>query len=443
MTPLPTTWSRSSRWLHDALSDTPGGRQAHGLMNMRVLAVLGFAILVLLRMPQIVTSGRFWAEEGLVYFQAAWQEPWFDALFKVHTGYLNIAASTATLLALHLAPLEQGPLVTAAVACLIQMLPAVLLATGGIAWLTRWPALVLALCLLLIPFGDGEVWLNSITSQFHMALCVGLILALDVRTGWRGALHGVILVIAPLAGPVSGTLTPWFLVRAGVDRSWTRLGQAVLLGIPTVLQGVMVLTHPEPARAMGIGAPLLVVVIAVQNVILPLAGAGWAQMVASAAAQSFQHGGMAIRVALMGIAGLGALGGAAYRYGDRTAWWMFVAGITLAITSYSAALTLGQPLNLLLWIGSRYSFAPSALLGLSLLGVAATGKPLRQVALGALVVWMIAIGTKPYFKPSAMFANGPNWKAEVAAWRRDPSHQLEIWPAGWRMPLDVAARPGF
>jgi hypothetical protein len=443
MTSLTPTGLRSRRWLTDLTSGARDGRPANRMVNMRLLAVLGFTILVLLRIPQVVTSGRFWAEEGVVYFRAAWEEPWLDALFKIHTGYLNMAASAATLLALHLVPLERAPLVTAAFAGVIQILPAVLLATGRVVWLERWPALVLALCLVLIPIGDGEVWLNSITSQFHLALCVGLILALDARRGWGGVGYGAILLIAPLVGPVCGTLTPLFLIRAGVERSWRRLVQAVLLGLPTLLQAVIVLTHPEPSRAMGIGMPLLVVVIAVENVILPLVGLQWAQTVADLAKTSFQNGGMALRVALVGVVGLGGLGVAVYRTGDRTAWWMFVAGGTLAAASYSAALTLGQPLNLLVWIGNRYSFAPSVLLGLSLLGLAATGGTIRRAVVGAVVVWMIAIAAGPYFRVPDIFGHGPNWRAEVAAWRRDPSTELRIWPLGWRVPLDRAMRSGF
>ena len=145
--------------------------------SFRTLAVGIFILLVVVRIPAILTDGRFWAEEGVVYFHAAWHQSWLDALFTIHTGYLNLVASVATLLALHLVTLEQAPLVTTAVACGIQILPTIILATSRIPWLKRWPTFTIALLLLLIPAGDSEVWLNSITSQFHLALCVGLILA--------------------------------------------------------------------------------------------------------------------------------------------------------------------------------------------------------------------------------------------------------------------------
>ena len=59
-------------------------------------------LLVVVRIPAIFRAGRFWAEEGTVYFDLAWRQPWVDALFAIHTGYINIVASTGALLALHL-----------------------------------------------------------------------------------------------------------------------------------------------------------------------------------------------------------------------------------------------------------------------------------------------------------------------------------------------------
>ena len=411
--------------------------------SFRTLAVGIFIFLVVVRIPAILTDGRFWAEEGVVYFHAAWHQSWVDALFTIHTGYLNLIASAATLLALHLVTLEQAPLVTGAVACAIQILPAIILATSRIPWLKRWPTFTIALLLLLIPAGDSEVWLNSITSQFHLALCVGLILASEECSGSVCLFRGVVLLVAPLAGPVSGALTPLFLLRAAVERSRVHLIQTALLAVPTSVQAVIVLTHPEPARTIGIGLPLLLAVIGIQNVILPIAGASRTAPVAAAAYYSFMQSGISVFAILVGTFGIGALGIALYRWGDRAALWLFVAGCALAVASYSTALTLGQPLYLLIWSGGRYCFAPTVLFSLSLLGLAATRTLIRRMIPATLVIWMIYIGAGPYFNVADDHARGVNWKDEVAAWRRDPTYRLRMWPLGWpaKLTLNPSARP--
>jgi hypothetical protein len=401
------------------------------------LAVGIFILLVVVRIPAILTDGRFWAEEGVVYYHAAWHQSWLEALFTIHTGYLNLIASVATLLALHLVTLEQAPLVTGAVACGIQILPAIILATSRIPWLKSWPTFTIAFLLLLIPAGDSEVWLNSITSQFHLALCVGLILASEECSRSVSIFRGVVLVAAPLAGPVSGALTPLFLLRAAVERSRVHLIQTVLLAVPTSVQAVIVLTHPEPARAIGIGLPLLLAVIGIQNVMLPIAGASRTAPVAAAA---YLQSGIPVYAILIGAFGIGALGVALYRWGDRAALWLFAGGSALAVISYSTALTLGQPRYLLIWLGGRYCFAPTVLFSLSLLGLAATG---RRMIPTILVIWMIYIGAGPYFHVPDGHARGVNWKDEVAAWRRDPAYRLRMWPLGWSpgLTLNPSARP--
>lgn len=285
----------------------------------------------------------------------------------------------------------------------MQTLPAVILATSWITWVERWPVFAVSLVLLLIPAGDAEVWLNSITSQFHLALCVAIILAADVRGGLVGALQVAVLLLAPLAGPVAGCLTPLFLLRAIFERSSGRFLQAALLAAPTLIQAVIVLTHPEFARAFGIGLKLLLAVIGMQNVILPIVGDVRAKNLSEMAIDLFRKGGIPVLTIASGIFGVGALGGAVWRRGDRAAVWLFAAGATLAVVSYSAALTLGEPLNLLFWLGCRYAFVPTVLFSLGLLGLAVT-RPLRGGVIPAvLIVWMIYLGIGRYLSNPSFF----------------------------------------
>ena len=437
---MPTTTTGATLLARRPPTNTPSNRTA----RTQALLILLFIALVALRIPAIFAGGRFWAEEGPVYFYHAWTQPWFQALFTIHTGYLNIVASTAALAALHLVPLEQAPLVTSTIALAIQTLPAILLATSCFSWVQRWPWLAVGLITLLIPGGDTEVWVNSITSQFHLALCVGLILAADIRGGWVGILRAVVLVVAPLAGPISGTLAPLFLLRAGLERSFGRLLQTLLLSMPVLIQLLIVATHPEPARSIGIGLPLLLTVIGIQNVVLPFLGPSQTLGISLADMHMFENGGIPAFPIVAAMVALGGLGLALWRCGDRTAGWLFAAGCTLAVGCYSAALTLGQPLHLLLWIGGRYTFPSTVLLSLSLLALAARGPLLQRAIPLVAVTWMIGTGVIHYFQVPPQNAHGANWQAEVAAWRRDPNYKLHMWPLGWvpELTLDTSARPG-
>ena len=147
----------------------------------RVFLIAVFAALVLLKIPGVL-QGRLWAEDGL-FLQDALQLPWWQALTTPHTGYIDLTASGAMLIAIHATDLEQVARVSVLIGLVIQLCPVVLLVTSRCAWLRpRW-VLVTALLLLLTPPVAEEVWLSPVTSQYHLMVCTGLILAFEVRLG--------------------------------------------------------------------------------------------------------------------------------------------------------------------------------------------------------------------------------------------------------------------
>jgi hypothetical protein len=52
-----------------------------GSNSERVVWVSMFVLLIVMRQPRILLEGRFWAEEGPVFFVNAWDMPWYRALF--------------------------------------------------------------------------------------------------------------------------------------------------------------------------------------------------------------------------------------------------------------------------------------------------------------------------------------------------------------------------
>jgi hypothetical protein len=75
----------------------------------RVAFMSVLAIAIAARIPKVWIEGRFWAEEGSVFFQRAWDWPWWEALLSPHANYLNITGNAAALLAAHLTTLRAAP----------------------------------------------------------------------------------------------------------------------------------------------------------------------------------------------------------------------------------------------------------------------------------------------------------------------------------------------
>lgn len=401
----------------------------------RIALFVPLAAAIAWRLPAVFADGRFWAEEGLVYYSRAWHLPAGEALLALHSGYLNIVANVATLVASRIVALEDAPRVTAGIALLIQLLPALLLATAAEPWLRRPAPLVAAMLLTILPVRAGELWLNSITSHFHLMACVGLILALAPRGGGVGRLRLALLLLAPMSGPGNAFLWPLFVLRAWRARSPARWLQVGVMAAGIAVQAGLVLASPIEPRPFGAPLQVVLAVIGLEHVVLPLLGGQVTQPIAAALYTAFEAGRAPGWILVLPVVALGGLGLVAWRAADRTTLWLFVAALWLAAISYYTALTLGRPNQLLLGLGMRYAFAPTLLLGVCLVGVAATVQAplLRQAASGA-VWWVLAVGTVSY-PDNPGFWRGPSWAAEVAAWRANPAHPIQLWPPGWEMRL--------
>lgn len=402
-------------------------------LGLRLAVLTGFAVLVAARLPGLWPDGRLWAEEGVVYLARAWRAPWPDALFTVHTGYLNLPASLAATLALHLVPLEHAPQITVLLSFALQLLPAVLLASSGIAWLQDWRVLGAALLwLAVLPLAD-EVWLNSITSQFHVTLAVAILLAAPVCRGRARWLHRAVLLLAPLCGPVAGTLLPLFALRAWLDCSRGRACQAALLLPALLVQLVVMLLHPEPMRSVApFDLPMVLAAITGKQILLPLLGPTVANHLMMGVAAVFAAGRWQVAAMLAPMLWFGVGAWVARRSRDAATRWLFVGGVAVMAISYAGALTpAGSRQLLILGFGLRYYFVPAALFGLAGFGAAAAGRaPERRLA-GLLMAWLLLVGVAYFRLPQALMAHGPDWRQQVAEWRENPAHPLAIWPAGW------------
>jgi hypothetical protein len=401
------------------------------------LLLLAFAVLVAARIPAVWPHGRLWAEEASVYLVNAWTQPWFAALLAVHTGYINLPAAGATALAVHLVPLEYVACVTVVLALLIQMVPAVLLLTSGIPWLRGWRTLVPALLLLALPPAAEEVWLNTITSQFHVLLATAIILASPPGRRRVAVFQGAVLLVAPLCGAPGAALLPLFLLRAWHDGSRSRLVQAMLLLPATGVQLIVLLMHPEPARTVGFDLPLVLAAVTGKQILLPLLGSRIAFRLTRGVVAAFAAGQPPMLFVLTPLLAFGTLGVAVWRNQDASARWLYAGGIMMMAVSYLGALSPGSKLDLLMSnYGIRYYYGPDVLISLTSLGLAATGAGVTRMLATCLVAWLILVGMVHYFHVRAVTTSGPSWRAEVVLWRADPSHPIAVWPAGWQIRLD-------
>jgi hypothetical protein len=407
---------------------------------VRILLGASFVALICLRLPNVVWHGRFYAEEGEFFFAYAWHMPWRSALLHPLGGYLNLVASGSTLLAEILVekaglPLEDAPYVTEAIALFFQTCPAILLLSSRAAWLRpRW-AVVAALAILATPPLAEQVWLQTLHSQFHLAICAAIILATGTEAGlalWLFRL--ALLILGPLCGPASIVMLPFFVLRSLVERSPARWLQTGALALGSAIQ-LGLFYRADAARGYHIAPDVLACVLFARHVLLPLLGPAAAMRYARGVRAVVEAGGVSWTAVIASVAVIGGLTLAALRRWREAPAWLLIPGVTLAAVSYFGAIHGGPALLAVDW-ATRYSFVPQVLTGFALLAFATayTGR-IAQVYMAA-AGWIIAVGLSTYFQPLRILADGPDWRTEVAAWRANPEHRLASWPMGaWLIDL--------
>ncbi len=411
---------------------------SHGGRRFLVPALLViFAMLVCLRMPQIIIKGRFWAEEGTVFFHNAWTMKPAEVLLISFGGYLNLIANASTLAARWLLPLRLAPYLTILVGLLFQLCAPLLLLTARDRWLESVYVRIVALFLLLLIPGAEEIWLQTLHCQFQLALCCGIILALETEPGKGRLFRYALLLLAPLCGPVAIAILPLFLARAALERSLPRLRQAVALTVGAVIQ-MLFFFHAVPGRGYSLNPITFLDVFTVRHLYLPFLGIAQTSLVAPLIRARRMAGYVPLRATFLPIlVFVPFLVATLRRECDRAAFWLLTAGGLLAGASYFGA--IGGVVTLLVARGSdRYTFAPQALFSLAALALAATGLRWSAMLASCSVLWLLIIGGIAYFNPWDVVGNGPPWRREVIAWQADPSHRLQVWPErqGWSLSLD-------
>jgi hypothetical protein len=353
----------------------------------RVFLIAIFAALVLLKIPGVL-AGRLWAEDCL-FLQDALRLPWWQALATPHTGYIDLAASAAMLIATHVTDLEHVALASVAIALFVQLCPAVLLVTSGCDWLRpRWAMLAALLLVLTPPIG-----------VFRLLL----------------------LAIAGLTGPGPALAAPLFVGRAYLERSLPRAMQAGVLSVGVLIEIAVFWTHPV-GRRLGISPSFLAHIIYVKHLLVPFFG----PYVADGLSKMSLLEQFPLLPVISSLLALSALAWAVLTTRSREVRWLCAMALTMIVLSHFGAIG-GQDL-LTVYPGGRYYYAPQVLLGLTLLGLARTGSVIWRSLATVAVTWLLFVGIKECLLINPVMAQGPSWRDQVVQWRAQPGRPIIVWP---------------
>ena len=209
------------------------------------------------RRPDAVLHPQFWAEDGRVFFEGAYNVGWSESLFRPYGGYFHAVPRLGAAVAL-LAPLFAAPLVLNAIAIALQALPVnLLLSRQSDVWGSFRYRSVMAVVYLALP-NCKELYANITNSQCLLALSAFLILAASPRKSAVSGIFGaVFLILFGLSGPYCILLLPIALFLAWKRHNrwqWTAAG---IVTMTSLVQAWALLVLDSTGRVHGaLGANL-------------------------------------------------------------------------------------------------------------------------------------------------------------------------------------------
>jgi hypothetical protein len=220
-------------------------------------------IVIFSRLPGTLLHPQFFAEDGWVWYQQAYNLQWFRTLGITQAGYLQTLPRLVAGVTL-LFPMLWAPLIMNLAGAVVQVLPVTALLSRRC---TPWGPLpirtLMAVLYIVIPDAP-EVHIVLTNAMWHLAVLQALLAFSAPPLSWRGRISDIILFgIGGLSGPFCILLLPAVAAYYWVRRqSWT----LVVLGIISlgVITQIFSLTHSvrnSAARPLGVTpAPLLRIV---------------------------------------------------------------------------------------------------------------------------------------------------------------------------------------
>jgi hypothetical protein len=398
--------------------------------------VLAFGLLITyVRGPSVIRHPTFWAEDGTFWFHDAYTSGWLSSLFRPHAGYLQVFPRLVADVGL-LVPLRRVPLLFVAVALIVQVLPAVLVASRryAVAVPDYRVRLLLAALYLLAP-NSSEVNVNLTNAQWHLGLlAVMVVLAVPATGLWR-VFDLAVVGLCGLTGPFVLALIVVAVILFHLRRQrWT-----LILGAVAVVTGVgeLVVLANSPRGdngTLGVSVSRFLDVLGGRVIGNTLLGthttiSGW----------YLSH--LLVCSTVFAVAAAVVVGLVVWRGPLELKLFNLFAGLVLCGSLLSPVGTPGTSQWTLMALdpGARYWLFPSLAFLVDLVWVAGQVGSVRRwgAPLAALLLVVVALfGIREDFRYPVVAA--PNWPVQVAEFDRLPvgaSYTFQIRPPGWTVVL--------
>jgi hypothetical protein len=388
---------------------------------------LFYLILSLIKISKFSAVGRFWAEEGAVFYPSIFTSKVFDGLFFVFNGHIEFVTNSLVLIST-LFDLKNAPLVTTYLSLLVQSLPVIVLLKFRQQFKLNNLRIYLILVVMVGLPQSAEVFANTINLHFHFSILAALILAVSVHGFGSKLILRLMLLLSGASGVPANFLLPLFAFEAFRTKEKERIIQFLIILATTTFQLIMLAHNGVDGSKRNFFSDFSVIVLAplAQTLISPLFGFSVADKLSI----------------VINDARLLDLGSVFFVFvcciplvwfliriiekNSRAINILSVSAIFLVFMNIFASLG-GKSALISAASGGRYFYATNVLLFISFCSCLGFEKALTKL-------FVIMIFATSFSNIRHNFA-GPNWEAAMLEWNGNSETGLKIWPAGWEMKL--------
>ncbi len=174
-----------------------------------IIYLVFFISLVVLRRPEAIFHPEFWAEDGVFWYQQAYNSG-FLSIFTPENGYFQTISRIVALIS-QLFPIYFAPAIFAISALMIQVAPIAILLSKRFEIINKYARIFACLIYVVAP-NSFEQNVNLTNAQWHMSLVLFMLIATD---GYRNSIiEYVTIIISALSGPFSVLMTPIIILEA-------------------------------------------------------------------------------------------------------------------------------------------------------------------------------------------------------------------------------------
>lgn len=395
--------------------------------HLVAFAALVYVVLGAIKMRHYLTHGRFWAEEGAVFYSNLSNKDLFGSVLYLFNGHLELSTNIVVYLSTFVS-LIFAPLVTTYVSLAVQMIPILIIAKyRKQLFLSTRCVLIILVVAVGLPQAS-EVWANAINLHFHFSLVVALIAAIKIDDGPQKWISRVLLVLSGLSGIPPNFLVPVFAFLAIRDKQRERWIQFSILTVTTLIQiGLLAMHGLEAGNRSYFSVPLAIWLAPVaQSVASPLFGFGVGDQVAAILRESLGFTLGPFLFSAVFTIPLVFFAVMAFKEKFNSIGILILSAFVLLV--FSVITALGDKLYLIsAGAGGRYFYAPNILFAISILALS----KYRKIYI-MLPIFLLFVSSVNNIKH---YIGGPDWINSYNSAAGNNDVVYDIWPSGWKMIL--------